>query len=193
MRPRLFLLLAVALVMWAIKRYYSDAAVDDLRWVLGPTARLVTVATGVPFEWEAGQGYLSRERLFLIEKVCAGLNFMIAAFGMAACFGLNGVSFLAVIIAILSLHIRHIPAPTGTRMHEELRSGLSYVRRQPAIVGLIILGGVLYTLGGVVYARRWPDPFPRWFGFHEVFHLLVVAASICHYLAIWRYVLPGHV
>jgi hemolysin III len=59
-------------------------------------------------------------------------------------------------------------------------------------VGLIILGGFLYTLGGVVYAKRWPDPFPRWFGFHEVFHLLVVAASICHYLAIWRYVLPGH-
>src|SRR5262245_55794221 len=42
----------------------------------------------------------------------------LAAFGMVACFGLNGVSFLAVIIAILSLHIRHIPAPTGTRMRE---------------------------------------------------------------------------
>jgi hemolysin III len=58
-------------------------------------------------------------------------------------------------------------------------------------VGLIILGGVLYTLGGVVYAKRWPDPLPRWFGFHEVFHLMVIAASVCHYLAIWRYVLPN--
>lgn len=57
--------------------------------------------------------------------------------------------------------------------------------------GLIVLGGALYTLGGIVYAKRWPDPLPRWFGFHEVFHLLVIAASICHYLAIWRYVLPG--
>jgi hemolysin III len=57
-------------------------------------------------------------------------------------------------------------------------------------MGLIALGGLLYTLGGVVYAKRWPDPYPRWFGFHEVFHLLVIAASICHYLAIWRYVLP---
>jgi hemolysin III len=57
--------------------------------------------------------------------------------------------------------------------------------------GLIILGGLLYTLGGVIYAKRWPDPLPRWFGFHEVFHLMVIAASICHYLAIWRYVLPG--
>ncbi len=55
--------------------------------------------------------------------------------------------------------------------------------------GLIALGGILYTLGGVVYARRRPDPWPRWFGFHEVFHLLVIAGTICHYLAIWGYVL----
>ncbi len=40
--------------------------------------------TGVPFEWEPGQGYLSRERFFLIAKACAGINFMIAAFGMVA-------------------------------------------------------------------------------------------------------------
>jgi len=57
-------------------------------------------------------------------------------------------------------------------------------------LGLIALGGLLYTLGAVVYAKRWPDPLPRWFGFHEVFHLLVVAASTAHFLAIWRYVLP---
>lgn len=56
--------------------------------------------------------------------------------------------------------------------------------------GLIILGGVLYTVGAVVYATGRPNPFPRWFGYHEVFHLLVVAASTAHYLAIWRYVLP---
>lgn len=56
--------------------------------------------------------------------------------------------------------------------------------------GLIALGGLLYTLGALVYARRWPDPFPAWFGFHEVFHLLVIAASTAHYLAIWQYVLP---
>ena len=56
--------------------------------------------------------------------------------------------------------------------------------------GLIILGGLLYTIGGVVYVRRRPDPFPAWFGYHEIFHLLVIAASTAHYLAIWRYVLP---
>lgn len=57
--------------------------------------------------------------------------------------------------------------------------------------GLIVLSGLLYTIGAVIYARRRPDPMPEWFGYHEVFHLFVVAASICHYLAIWRYVLPN--
>lgn len=45
----------------------------------------------------------------------------------------------------------------------------------------ITVGGVLYSIGAFVYATRWPDPYPKWFGFHEVFHALVVIASICHF------------
>lgn len=56
--------------------------------------------------------------------------------------------------------------------------------------GLIVLGGLIYMLGAVVYVRQKPNPIPAWFGFHEVFHLLVIAGSCCHYYAIWRYVLP---
>jgi hypothetical protein len=47
---------------------------------------------------------------------------------------------------------------------------------------------VLYTIGGIVYASRYPDPFPAQFGFHEVFHALVVAASICHFAACYHVV-----
>lgn len=96
------MLALVALGMWAMKRYYADAPIDELRWILGPTARVVTALTSAPFEWEPGQGYLSREPLFLIEKACAGLNFMIAAFGMVACVfgrrvtsGLSGAGVLS--------------------------------------------------------------------------------------------------
>lgn len=64
----------------------------------------------------------------------------LGAFGMVACFGLNGVSFLAVIGAILMLHVRHIPAPTGTRMREELAGGFAYVRAHAALIGLATLG-----------------------------------------------------
>ncbi len=54
-----------------------------------------------------------------------------------------------------------------------------------AAVVLLIAGGALYTVGGVVYATHWPNPSPRTFGFHEVFHLCTILAAVCHYLAIW--------
>jgi exosortase K len=85
MKTKLAVLTLAALVMWRMKRYYADARVDDLRWILSPTTRLVTALTGVRFGWEPGEGYFSSERLFLIEKVCAGINFMIAALGMVVC------------------------------------------------------------------------------------------------------------
>jgi hemolysin III len=48
---------------------------------------------------------------------------------------------------------------------------------------LMAVGGFCYTVGGVVYALRRPDPSPRWFGFHEVFHALTVAGFVCQYVA----------
>jgi predicted MFS family arabinose efflux permease len=71
----------------------------------------------------------------------------LTAFGMAACFGLNGLSFLAVIAALLSLHITHTPTGNRSRMHEELRSGLSYVKREPGLVGLTVLAFLTTYLG----------------------------------------------
>ncbi len=50
----------------------------------------------------------------------------------------------------------------------------------PAVLTLVVTGGLLYTLGGVVYGLRRPDPSPRWFGFHEVFHALTVLAFGAH-------------
>ena len=58
-----------------------------------------------------------------------------------------------------------------------------------ATVLLIIAGGVIYTAGAVVYARKHPDPLPRWFGFHEVFHVCTVAAWICQCVACYLAIL----
>ena len=52
--------------------------------------------------------------------------------------------------------------------------------------GLIAIGGLFYTVGALMYAGRWPHLSPRIFGYHEVFHLLVIAAAACHYAAVWR-------
>jgi hemolysin III len=52
------------------------------------------------------------------------------------------------------------------------------------VLGLVIAGGLLYTVGAVVYALKRPNPSPRWFGFHEIFHACTIAAFISHYIAI---------
>ena len=58
---------------------------------------------------------------------------------------------------------------------------------------LLLAGGVAYTVGGIVYARRRPDPFPTIFGYHEVFHALVIAAVALQYAVVAFFVLPlGH-
>lgn len=54
----------------------------------------------------------------------------------------------------------------------------------------ILAGGLLYTAGAVVYARKRPDPFPATFGFHEIFHAFVIAAAATHYTVIAFSVLP---
>jgi MFS family permease len=81
----------------------------------------------------------------VIGSLAASATF--AAFGMVVCFGLNGLSFLAVIVAILSLRIRHIPAPSTTRMHQELKGGFAFVRANPGLIGLAVLGFATTFLG----------------------------------------------
>jgi hemolysin III len=49
---------------------------------------------------------------------------------------------------------------------------------------LIVVGGALYTFGGVVYGFKRPDPWPRWFGFHEVFHTFTILAFVAHYVGV---------
>ena len=51
------------------------------------------------------------------------------------------------------------------------------------VVGLVVAGGIVYTLGALVYARKWPDPSPTWFGFHEIFHVCTVVGWLLHWLA----------
>ncbi|RZS87573.1 hemolysin III [Motilibacter rhizosphaerae] len=53
-----------------------------------------------------------------------------------------------------------------------------------AVLVLLVVGGALYSAGGLIYAARRPDPSPRWFGFHEVFHALTLAAFVVHYVAV---------
>jgi hemolysin III len=55
---------------------------------------------------------------------------------------------------------------------------------------LFLLGGVLYSAGATIYAMRRPNPWPHVFGFHEIFHVLVIAAALVHFIAMAAWVVP---
>ncbi len=56
------------------------------------------------------------------------------------------------------------------------------------VFGLVIGGGIVYSVGAIIYARRTPNPAPTVFGYHEIFHVLVLVAAGCHYAALWQMV-----
>lgn len=61
--------------------------------------------------------------------------------------------------------------------------GPFYAAGGPAVVWLIVAGGICYTVGAAIYGFKWPGKSARYFGFHEIFHALTVAGFVCHYIA----------
>lgn len=72
-------------------------------------------------------------------------------------------------------------------------AAIMYVRElfaaNVAMMVLVIVGGALYSVGAAVYGTKWPNPSPKNFGFHEIFHTLTVLAFICHWSAVLLIVL----
>ncbi len=97
------------------------------------------------------------------------------------------------------LTVAWIDAPRGVTAGIYLALGWTAIIAVPQLVDrlgiapLVLLGtgGLLYTVGAVVYATRRPDPWPRTFGFHEVFHVFVIAAALCHFVAMAGWVIPS--
>jgi len=92
-----------------------------------------------------------------------------------------------------------IAAPRSVIAGSYLALGWVAVIAIPQLVGeldvaplvLLAAGGVLYSIGAIVYARQRPDPWPRTFGFHEIFHALVIAAATAHFVAVIGWGIPG--
>jgi exosortase K len=81
--------LLIAAVAFVLKSHYSRAGADDLTWILAPTAFLVETLSGIQFLPESGAGYFSPGHRYLIAPACAGVNFLIIAFCMAAVSGVH--------------------------------------------------------------------------------------------------------
>jgi hemolysin III len=96
------------------------------------------------------------------------------------------------------LHVLWIDAPKWLSAAVYVVLGWTGVAALPQLVShvgwgptaLLALGGALYSAGAAVYAFRRPDPAPEVFGYHEVFHALVIAAAVTHYAVVALYVLP---
>jgi len=97
----------------------------------------------------------------------------------------------------LKLFFRHVPRAVSTALY----LGISWVgvvaliplARALPLAGLswLLLGGLCYTAGAVIYGTQRPNPFPNVFGFHDIFHLLVLAGSTLHFVFMLRYVAPA--
>lgn len=68
---------------------------------------------------------------------------------------------------------------------------VDFFRADWLVMTLVLIGGLLYSGGAVVYGLKRPNPFPRWFGFHEVFHSLTVVAFLCQWTAVFLAALRG--
>jgi len=99
----------------------------------------------------------------------------------------------------IGLHVLWLDAPkwltavvyvvlgwTGTIAVPQLTAHIGWIA-----TGLFVLGGLLYSIGAAVYAFRRPDPIPTVFGYHEVFHALVIVAAATHYAAMALYIVPS--
>ncbi|GCE51120.1 hemolysin III [Thermosporothrix hazakensis] len=100
---------------------------------------------------------------------------------------------LGVCLAVFTLHLpRWVTALLYVCMGWEVVFALpAFLAVLPWVaVGILLLGGVLYTLGAIIYAIKKPNPFPRVWGYHEIFHLFVIAGSVAFTACVWIWALP---
>jgi len=98
----------------------------------------------------------------------------------------------------VTLTIIHVRVAAAPRVAFYVLTGLTGILAAPALIVTlpfeaivtIVSGALLYIVGGAIYALQRPDPYPRFFGYYELFHLFVIAGSGAFGMVIWRWVLP---
>ncbi len=151
-RWRVAAVVAALAIVVAGKQYYRDASAHDLRWILAPTAQLVSWVTGHDFVYESGQGWMNTDVMFVIAPACAGVNFALAAFLALTLGGLAGMTswqttgkrlvMAAALAYIATIVVNTIRIAIAVDMHR------ADLHRLEGIV--VYLGGLcgLYALAG---------------------------------------------
>lgn len=178
----------------------ARAAGAALVYAISLSALLGTSALYHRPTWSAGmRRWLGRLDHSMIAVLIAGTFTPFAVIGLPARSGdvmlwtVWGGAF-----ALIALHVLWIDAPKPLSAVLYVLLGWVGVAAVPELagrigwspVGLLLLGGLLYSVGAAVYALRRPDPSPAVFGYHEVFHVLVVLAAVAHWSAVALTILP---
>lgn len=135
------------LVMLLLKHHYSQAGPDQLSWILLPTARLIAWLTPANPVWEAGVGYADFGRGIIVAPACAGVNFLIMAFGLAAFCGLGRLRRFLPLAAWMALSL--FGAYLTTLFTNTLRIAVSMVLYRAEIVAAGLTAEDLHRLAGV--------------------------------------------
>ena len=150
------------------KTLYRDASPADLAWILAPTAQLVSWIDGNAFVYEAGQGWMNTDVMFVIAPSCAGVNFALAAFLALALGGLPGMSTgrrtllrlaaAAAVAYVATLVVNTTRIVIAIAMHRGTIDIGGWDREQlHRIEGIVVyLGGLcaLYALARAIETRR---------------------------------------
>jgi exosortase K len=144
---RLLTAMLAVVVMLMLKRHYSLAGPDQLAWILSPTAHLTAWLTSATPAWEAGVGYADFGRGIIIVPACAGINFMIMAFGLAVFCALGRLRRLTVLTAWMAAALP--VAYVLTLGVNTLRIAVSMALYQADIYSAWLTPGLLHRFVGV--------------------------------------------
>jgi hemolysin III len=181
------LLVAAAPSRWTLVAFIYGASLSAL---LGVSALYHRVTWSV-----AGRRRMGRLDHSMINVLIAGTY---TPFGVAAVSGtLLAIIWVGAFVNIV-LHVLWLDAPKWLSAITYVALGWVGVAALPSLVvtagwaptALLAAGGLVYSAGAIVYAMRRPDPVPAVFGYHEVFHALVVVAAVTHYAAVALTILP---
>jgi hemolysin III len=124
------------------------------------------------------------------------------AIGLNVLHGWERIALLSSVwvIALIGICVSvfHVRFSRGPRLALYIGTGLTGLIALPGLlealpplaIGLLVGGGLVYAMGGLIYATKRPNPFPRVFGYHEIFHLLVIAGAMAFAAVIWFWVVP---
>jgi hemolysin III len=145
--------------------------------------------------WHGRLQQMDHAMIFLLIAGTATPVFLIAMHGPARVVSL--VTIWVLTLTAGGIHMVWMNAPErlvgGTFVGLGWAAGLAlplvWLHSGATAFALMLAGGLLYTAGALSYHRRWPNPSPRVFGYHEVFHVYVCAAAACQYTAIALFII----